>query len=483
MRGILSIAGYVPHHRLRRSAITDVLGGARSGGARAVASYDEDATTMAVAAGRLTLQSTSVRPAALWFATTTPPYLDKTNATTIHAALRLERNVVAADFGGAPRSAMGAFLAALRSSDPVLVAAADIRTGLPGSGDERDHGDGAAAVLVGDEEDGAPIAAVLGAASVSEEFLDRWREPGDVRSKVWEERFGETRYVPLAAEAAKRCLEAAGLTDDDVDVAIVTGLHGRAVKQAGRALGVADLADERTDSVGITGAAHPLLLLAGTLEQAAPGRTILLLSLADGADAVLLRTTEAIADWQPPRPVAAQIAAGDDTLRYADYLAWRGILTPEPPRRPEPNRVSASAAARSTDWKYGFVGSRDRTSDAVHLPPSRVSFRGGARDDMDPAPMADVPATVTTFTVDRLAWSPSPPTVFAVLDFDGGGRFACEITDVAPEAVAIGDRVEMTFRCLNTADGIRNYFWKARPMPAEAAAPPAAPADTTTEDA
>jgi hydroxymethylglutaryl-CoA synthase len=28
-------------------------------------------------------------------------------------------------------------------------------------------------------------------------------------------------------------------------------------------------------------------------------------------------------------------------------------------------------------------------------------------------------------------------------------------------------RVEMTFRRLFTADGIANYFWKARPVPVE----------------
>jgi hypothetical protein len=28
----------------------------------------------------------------------------------------------------------------------------------------------------------------------------------------------------------------------------------------------------------------------------------------------------------------------------------------------------------------------------------------------------------------------------------------------------MGDRVEMTFRRLYTADGIHNYFWKARPL-------------------
>ena len=40
--------------------------------------------------------------------------------------------------------------------------------------------------------------------------------------------------------------------------------------------------------------------------------------------------------------------------------------------------------------------------------------------------------TVATFTVDRLAFSLSPPVVGAVVDFDGGGRFRCEMTDVDP---------------------------------------------------
>ncbi|MEZ5134219.1 MAG: OB-fold domain-containing protein [Acidimicrobiales bacterium] len=78
--------------------------------------------------------------------------------------------------------------------------------------------------------------------------------------------------------------------------------------------------------------------------------------------------------------------------------------------------------------------------------------------------MADATGTVVTFTVDRLAYSPSPPIVFAVVDFDGGGRLPVELTDVDAASVAMGDRVEMTFRRLNSSDGIQNYFWKARPV-------------------
>ncbi|MGH9283651.1 MAG: Zn-ribbon domain-containing OB-fold protein, partial [Acidimicrobiales bacterium] len=81
------------------------------------------------------------------------------------------------------------------------------------------------------------------------------------------------------------------------------------------------------------------------------------------------------------------------------------------------------------------------------------------------APMADVPATVATYTIDRLAYSPSPPVVAAVVDFDGGGRFKCQLTDVDAATLGIGDRVEPTFRKLVTAAGVHNYFWKVRPIP------------------
>ena len=92
-----------------------------------------------------------------------------------------------------------------------------------------------------------------------------------------------------------------------------------------------------------------------------------------------------------------------------------------------------------------------------------MSVKGGAVDDMEPIPMADVGATVVTFTIDRLAYSLSPPVIAVVIDFDGGGRFQCQLTDANPDDVKIGDRVNMTFRRLLTANGVHNYFWKARP--------------------
>jgi hydroxymethylglutaryl-CoA synthase len=457
-RGILSYGAYLPYRRLDRSAIAAVAGTGGGRGTRTVASYDEDTTTMGVAAARRALAAApdGAAPLSLWFATSSPAYLDKTNATAIHAALRLDAEVGAFDVNGAVRSAVGAWRAALGSAAPALVVCSDMRTGLPGSPDESTGGDGASALLVGTAADGPLLAEEIGAASVTDEFLDRWRTPGDVRSKVWEPRFGESRYVALGAEAWDDALKSAGLVADQVDTVIVAGSHARAAASLAEKLGVGDkLADGLQVTVGFTGAAHPGLLLANVLDAAAPGQVVALVVLADGADVTLLRTTETLtgADGRSASTVADQIAAGA-TLPYGKVLAWRGYLPVEPPRRPEPPRPSASAAGRSVDWKFGFVGSQG--GGTVHLPP--------APTDVAPRPMADARGTIVTYTVDKLAYSPSPPVVFAVVDFDGGGRLPVELTDVDAADVAVGGRVEMTFRKLFTADGIHNYFWKARPV-------------------
>ena len=204
------------------------------------------------------------------------------------------------------------------------------------------------------------------------------------------------------------------------------------------------------------------MLLTSALEAAAPGQIIGLVVLADGVDVLLFRTTDAIAGYAPARAVKTQIENGAP-IGYGKFLSWRNVVTVEPPRRPEPDRISASVSGRNEEWKYAFVGSRDRGTGDLYLPPSRVA-RGDAVDDMEPAPMADVQGTVALLTVDRIAYSPSPPITFAVVDWDGGGRLPVELTDADPGDVEMGGRVEMTFRRLFTSDEIHNYFWKARPV-------------------
>ncbi|HLI53729.1 MAG TPA: OB-fold domain-containing protein [Acidimicrobiales bacterium] len=474
MAGLVSYGTYIPRHRLKRSEISSVLSsgkgpaGGTARGTRAVAGYDEDSTSMGVEAARQALRrAPGVSPARLIFATSSPPYLDKTNANTIHAALRLDPAALALDMAGSVRSGVGAMLLAHESPQPTLVVLSDLRTGLPGGSDERDGGDAAAAFLFGA---GDPLVEVVAEASSTDEFLDRWRLPGSPASRVWEERFGEHVYVPLADAAFADALKKAGMAPSDVDLLIVAGTHARAARVFSSAAGVDRVADDLGGSVGNPGAAQPGILLAAALDQAHPGQRIALVVLADGATAQILRVTEAAAAPKAGQSVAEQVAAGDESLRYATFLSWRGFLTREPPRRPDPVAPAAPPTHRSAGYKYGFVGHRCRDCGTVHLPAVRVCVNCKSVDRMVDVPMADQAGTIATFTIDHLAYSPSPPVIAAVVDLDAGGRFSCELTDADPQAVAIGDRVEMTFRRTVTAGGVHNYFWKARPAARSAGA-------------
>jgi 3-hydroxy-3-methylglutaryl CoA synthase len=82
MGGLIAYGAYIPYNRLQRSRIAAALGSGGGPGTRAVASYDEDTTSMGTEAG------------------------------AIHAALRLPCAALAVDMAGAVRSGVGAMLAA-----------------------------------------------------------------------------------------------------------------------------------------------------------------------------------------------------------------------------------------------------------------------------------------------------------------------------------------------------------------------------------
>ena len=371
---------------------------------------------MGFEAARLALGSVpAAAPGALWFSTATPAYLDKTNATAIHAALRFPGDVRGLDFGGALRSGTGAVLAAMTATDTVLLVLADQRDGLPGGADESFGGDGAAALLIGDDGPGAPVVAeYLGAASATDEFLDRWRTPGDRAP-------GPGRNVS-ARPATSRWLATPSPGPSRAPVSTPP-------------------TSPRWWSPGCT-AGPPKPSPPSSVSPPASWPTIWPLPSArperptpdwswprcsrtrPGRPPATSTRPRPSSTWPtgptcrrsgspPPGPTGAPPPGGRPgggrgrtPLRPLPLLAR--MLTPEPPRRPEPARVLGSAAGRSEDWKFAFVGSADHSCGAVHLPPARVSMEGGALDDMEPLPMADVRGTVVTFTVDRLAYSPSP---------------------------------------------------------------------------
>jgi 3-hydroxy-3-methylglutaryl CoA synthase len=468
--GILAYGSYIPRRRLLREAITTApaLGvSASNRGTRSVAGYDEDTTTMGVAAAQAAMANLAgdIGPDALYFATVNPAYLEKTNATVIHAVLDLPRSCVALDMLGSVRAGAGALQLALEQPKRALVVLSDIRTSLPGGADERDGGDAATAfVMTGSAE--PVLAELIGSATVTDDFLDRWRAPTAIVARRWEERFGQEIYHASGKEALNAALQTAGLSAADIAHFIVGCANNRAVKSFARAVGVKSSAvgDDLAGSVGNTGVVHAGLLLSAALDRANPGEVIAVVTLADGAHAMIFRATQRLPAHRAAMSVTSQLAQRTIDVPYTAFLQWRGMLTNEQPRRPDPTEPGAPSVLRAQSWKLALNGSRCTRCEETHFPSQRVCQRCGAVDEMQPVPMHAGRGTVVTSTVDRLAWSPFSATTFAVVNLEGGGRLQTEVTELEGIELRPGARLEMTFRRMfTTRSDVHNYFWKMRP--------------------
>ena len=459
MTGLIGYHAYIPQFRLPRVQIAAALGDTAIG-ERVVASYDEDTTTLGVAAALPVVRGHEESVRSLWFATTDPVYVDKNNASTVHAALDLPAGIPAFDLGANLRSGFAALAAAADGGG--LAVLSDRRSGPVGGADELGGADAGAAFLFG--EDSAALAQVIGRASVTAEFVDRWRRPGTVEGSTWEERFGEQRYAELATAVVDQ-LVAAGTDPTSITRFAVAGGNARAVRTVTAALarrtGGQQHGDDLATHLGNSGAAQIGLVLADLLDTAEPGDRLLLVSLADGADALLFEAGDAL-----PTGRGEALRSGLDDgvqINYPQYLVWRQRVVAERPRRPEPERPSAPFAWRDRHYKLAMTGGRCRACGAVQYPLPPVCYRCHTAGEFDEVPIGNQRARIVTFTVDRLAFSPSPPLVMAIVAFEGGGRLQCELTDVRGP-LQIGDEVVPTFRTGATVDGIHNYIWKTRPV-------------------
>src|SRR4029077_11415875 len=162
------------------------------------------------------------------------------------------------------------------------------------------------------------------------EFIDRWRAPGAADGATWEERFGEQRYAELAGQLLAR-LSDAGVELGGVRRFAVAGMNARAVRSVAgsvqEATGAKLEGGDLADIVGNAGAAQAGLALADLLDAAGAGETLLLISLADGADALVLRTTDAIAQGRG-EPLRAQVHRGV-TIGYRSTCRGGGRIRAE----------------------------------------------------------------------------------------------------------------------------------------------------------
>lgn len=475
--GLLSYGIYVPRRRLQRSSIYDsnkwFAPGLRglAKGEKAITGWDEDPITMAVEAGRHCIQGIDRSIVhSLSLASTTLPFADRSNSGVVKEAMNLNDELSVSDRSGSLRCGTTALMDALQKEQTQLCLAADRRKARAASIQEMNYGDASTAFLVGSDSDGDVIANYLGGHSTSIDFVDHFRSSDVDFDYAWEPRFlRDEGYLKILGSTITGALSKLDIDASDIAHAVIA-TPARGVPQKLAALsGIATeaVADTLIANIGDTGASHPLLMLATTLQNAQPGEKILLASFGQGADVMVFETTQHLSKLNQQQANLATVAIKDDN--YPRYLFHRGLIDIEKGMRAElDEKQPGTSLARDRKTVLGLIGGKCSETGEVQYPKTELVFNGESRTagTQEDYPFADRSAKVLSFTADSLTYSPDPPSYYGMIDFVGGGRMVVEFADIENDEVDVGSDMRMVFRIKSFDElrGFRKYFWKATPV-------------------
>ena len=480
--GIHAFGGYVPRLRLQRGVIAGINAWFNPGltglgtGERSIANWDEDAVTMAVEAARDALGSTGRDGdviQGIYLASTSLPFQDRQNAGIVAEALQLGHKLRTLDITGSQRAGTSALVTALQTvaggGGPVLVVGAEKRRTRAASLLELTTGDGAAALLVAQ---GEGAARVLGHATETVDFVDRYRGQNQAFDYVWEERWvRDEGYLKIVPTAVVRALAAAAVAPEAIAHFCFPSATRRVAATLARQLGIptTSVRDNLQGTCGEAGAAHPLLMLVHALEQASPGDKILVTGFGQGCDALVVEAGERLAAAQPPLGIAGHLTRRREETNYQRYLAINDLVVIERgPRAEVDKQTGLTTLYRNKDMLLGFIGGRCRTCKTLQYPKSHVCANPdcNAVESQDDHPFSEMTATLNSHTADRLTYCPDPPAYYGMVQFDEGGRAMMDLADIDPGTeLHVGQPMRMVFRIkdYDTTRGFRRYFWKATP--------------------
>lgn len=453
--GIQDWGAWVPYYRLTGDVVRGTFG---TGGkqSRALASFDEDAVTMAVEA----VMGLSTTAEGLYFASASAPYAEKQHAAIIAAAADWPGRTHTVDFGSTLRAGTAAIIAAcdaiaakrLQSAAAVI---SERRPAPAASTDELNFGDAAVALTMGAD----PVFAFKGSFSQSTELMDAWRLDGGSGVAEADAKFVEMRsYTVLQPEALKAALDKASWKISDLARAYFWGPDARIWAATYKAAGLTAAqtpADSLFASVGSLGNAHATALLLADLPNLKPGDKVALCGHGSGADVTLWEVT--------PRIAQANVNVWlEATARHAVWPSYGAHLRARKLIAVETLNPFTAAPVLLREERALFRRhlSLCTACNEAHYPPQPLCRK--CRGDRFTTRRLGEVATAVALTADHLYPSPLTPTVMISADVDGGGRFYGQLTDSDGKGIAIGSRVRFTFRRIHEGGGFVNYFWKFR---------------------
>ena len=443
-------------------------------GTKSIASADEDTITMGVEAGQDCL--TGIDPKSidgLFFATTTQVYTEKDSASLVATVLDLREDIITSDFTDSLKAGTTAVTRAMdtikanKDIKSILVIASDTRVPEPSTMWEYGFADGAAALLIA-EEDMLPVS-IEDYYSISANVIGPWkRAEKDKFIRTFEVKMDAKFYMQNLIKVMSEILKRNNLQPEDIGGAAYyynnPRLHGSISKRMKFAQGVAQ--NSVWFQLGDLGSPMPFMLLIAALRRPKPDAKLILAGYGDGADGILLQVRDK-AKLKELVKNRMGIAAHQKTMitlkNYNWYLENKEIIEKDRYER----KSSAVLLWRDTASVYKMYGIKCKNCGTIQYPDQfRSCYKCRADDQFEPIKLA-LKGTIFTFTLDHLIGGGyyDTPVPRCVIDLDGGGRILLNMTEIQKpqENVNIGMRVELTFRKEHESANFVNYYWKCRP--------------------
>ncbi|MCX8196594.1 MAG: hydroxymethylglutaryl-CoA synthase [Acidilobaceae archaeon] len=304
---------------------------------KAVAAYDEDATTMGLEAAQNAVRRAGIKGeevGAVFFGSESKPYAVKPSATIIAEALGITPVTMASDLEFACRAAsegMRASIGLIASGmlKYTLVVGSDTAQASPGDVLEFTASSGAAAFVLGRAEGAAAV--FEGSYTYVTDTPDFWRREGAPYPSHGEGFTGEPAYFKHIMEAVKGLLSELGLRPSDFSHAIFHQPNGKFPVRVGEMLG---FRQEQlkvglvTPQIGNTYNASALIGFARVLDYAKPGERVLLAPFGSGAgsDAYSIVITDAIEGKKGLAPTVDHYIRAKRAISYSQYVKMRRML-------------------------------------------------------------------------------------------------------------------------------------------------------------
>ncbi len=473
MIGIKSYGAYLPKNLLSRNLISKAWDFPAIPGSKAIAGIDEDTITMSVEAGLDCMLGIDPKTVdGLFFATTTQVYTEKDSASLIATVLDLRENIITIDFTDslkAGTTAMTRAIDTIKANNDVksiLVIAADTRTPEPSTMWEYGFADGAAAILIADD-DKLPIS-IEDYYSISANTTGPWkRTEQDKFIRTFEPKTDAQFYFNSMRNVILELLKRNDLKPYEIGHAALyydnPRMHARLAKSLKFPQGVAQ--NGLFFQIGDLGTPMPFMLLISALKRPKPDAKIILAGYGNGADGILMQVKDKnMVKELNKTHVALGYQKNMEALdNYSIYISNKKLLDKDRYTR----KSSAVIVWRETDSIYQMYGNKCKECGLIQYPRMFTScFKCRTTNNFEKVKL-QLKGTIFTYTLDHLIGGEyyETPVPRCVIDLDGGGRILLDMTEIKnPENnVKIGMRVELTFRRIHEGAEFINYYWKCRP--------------------